>query len=201
MVRGVQRGRPRASSRSMLEDAALDLFVEQSYAGTTIEQIAQRAGVSRNTFFNYFESKSDVFWVLVDDRLAELPEALAETAAEAPVMDALGDALLAIGSGFRTRDGAVGAHPVRDDRQRPRAAGVGPRPPRAAGGRHRPLRGGAERAPAALAPLARHRLRERRSRGGGRAGLGRGGPHPRRARALPRRGARARPRRLRPVVD
>lgn len=100
MVRGVQRGRPRASSRSMLEDAALDLFVEQSYAGTTIEQIAQRAGVSRNTFFNYFESKSDVFWVLVDDRLAELPEALAETAAGAPVMDALGDALLAIGSGF-----------------------------------------------------------------------------------------------------
>lgn len=100
MAPGVQRGRPRASSRSMLEDAALDLFVEQSYAGTTIEQIAQRAGVSRNTFFNYFESKSDVFWVLVDDRLAELPEALARSGRPSGVMAALRDALLAIGSGF-----------------------------------------------------------------------------------------------------
>lgn len=100
MTRAAPRGRPRASSRSVLEDAALDLFVEQSYAGTTVEQIAQRAGVSRNTFFNYFESKSDVFWVLVDDRLAELPEALAATPADLPVLEALRDALLAVGGGF-----------------------------------------------------------------------------------------------------
>ena len=99
-ARAATRGRPRASSRSMLEDAALDLFVEQSYAGTTIEQIAQRAGVSRNTFFNYFSSKSDVFWVLVDDRLAELPAALAAAAPDAPAMDALRGALLAVGAGF-----------------------------------------------------------------------------------------------------
>ncbi|QHC66762.1 TetR family transcriptional regulator [Rathayibacter sp. VKM Ac-2759] len=100
MARSAARGRPRASSRSMLEDAALDLFVEQSYAGTTVEQIAQRAGVSRNTFFNYFESKSDVFWVLVDDRLAELPEALAAVDPSLPVMPALREALLAVGAGF-----------------------------------------------------------------------------------------------------
>lgn len=99
-MRGTQRGRPRASSRSMLEDAALDLFVEQSYAGTTIEQIAQRAGVSRNTFFNYFESKSDVFWVLVDDRLSGLPAALAAIPAERSVMEGLREALLAVGAGF-----------------------------------------------------------------------------------------------------
>jgi len=100
MAGATSRGRPRASSRSMLEDAALDLFLEQSYAGTTVEQIAQRAGVSRNTFFNYFESKSDVFWVLVDDRLAELPAALAATESDRPAMDALRDALLAVGAGF-----------------------------------------------------------------------------------------------------
>lgn len=100
MTRGAKRGRPRASSRSMLEDAALDLFIEQSYGRTTVEQIALRAGVSRNTFFNYFESKSDVFWVFVDDRLAQLPEALAETDTDRPVMDALRDALLVVGSGF-----------------------------------------------------------------------------------------------------
>ncbi|ROQ06632.1 TetR family transcriptional regulator [Rathayibacter sp. PhB93] len=84
----------------MLEDAALDLFVEQSYAGTTVEQIAQRAGVSRNTFFNYFASKSDVFWVLVDDRLAELPAALEAASPAVSTMDALRGALLAVGAGF-----------------------------------------------------------------------------------------------------
>ena len=66
-------GRPRASSRAVIEDAAAELFLENTYALTTIEQITQRAGVSRNTFFNYFGAKSDVLWVELDasiDRLA-----------------------------------------------------------------------------------------------------------------------------------
>jgi AcrR family transcriptional regulator len=66
-------GRPRASSRAVIEDAAAELFLENTYALTTIEQITQRAGVSRNTFFNYFGAKSDLLWVEMDaeiDRLA-----------------------------------------------------------------------------------------------------------------------------------
>ena len=66
-------GRPRASSRAVIEDAAAELFLENTYALTTIEQITQRAGVSRNTFFNYFDAKSDVLWVELDaaiDRLS-----------------------------------------------------------------------------------------------------------------------------------
>ena len=66
------RGRPPASSREMLQDAAFELFLENSYAGTTVEEIAQRAGVSRNTFFNYFPTKSDVFWVELDESLDRL---------------------------------------------------------------------------------------------------------------------------------
>ena len=50
----------------MLEDAAAELFLEQTYAATTIDQIARRAGVSRTTFFNYFDSKSDLLWVELD---------------------------------------------------------------------------------------------------------------------------------------
>jgi AcrR family transcriptional regulator len=66
-------GRPRTSSRGVIEDAAAELFLENTYALTTIEQITQRAGVSRNTFFNYFSAKSDLLWVELDaaiDRLA-----------------------------------------------------------------------------------------------------------------------------------
>ena len=65
------RGRPPASSRDILQDAAFDLFLERSYAQTNIADITQRAGVSRATFFNYFPSKSDVFWVDLDDGLEQ----------------------------------------------------------------------------------------------------------------------------------
>lgn len=70
-------GRPRRSSRNILEEAAAELFLEQGYPGTTVDQIAGRAGVSRNTFFNYFGSKSDVLWVDVDTALAGLERVLA----------------------------------------------------------------------------------------------------------------------------
>lgn len=66
------RGRPRTSSRGVLEEAAIELFLEQGYESTTIDHIAQRAGVSRATFFNYFSSKADVLWCAVDDEIHAL---------------------------------------------------------------------------------------------------------------------------------
>ncbi|WP_234990996.1 TetR/AcrR family transcriptional regulator [Okibacterium fritillariae] len=76
-------GRPKLSSKQILEDAAAELFLEQTYTGTTIDQVARRAGVSRNTFFNYFGSKSDLLWVDVDTALDALDTALASAASTA----------------------------------------------------------------------------------------------------------------------
>jgi AcrR family transcriptional regulator len=70
------RGRPRIGSASLLEEAAFELFLENGYAGTTVEQISTRAGVSRNTFFNYFAAKSDVFWVGLDASIDRVAAAL-----------------------------------------------------------------------------------------------------------------------------
>lgn len=75
-------GRPKLSSKQILEDAAAELFLEQTYTGTTIDQVARRAGVSRNTFFNYFGSKSDLLWVDVDTALDALDTALAAASSE-----------------------------------------------------------------------------------------------------------------------
>jgi AcrR family transcriptional regulator len=87
-------GRKRVSSRAMLEEAACELFLEQTYAGTTVEQIAQRAGVSRNTFFNYFDAKSDVLWAGVDDSTERLSEQLAAELPHTPPMRAVRNAFL-----------------------------------------------------------------------------------------------------------
>ncbi|MCK2021907.1 TetR/AcrR family transcriptional regulator [Microbacterium sp. kSW2-24] len=69
-------GRPKASSRETLAEAACELFLEQGYESTSIAEITQRAGVSRSSFFNYFASKSDVLWSGLDARIAEASDAL-----------------------------------------------------------------------------------------------------------------------------
>ncbi|WP_127793499.1 TetR/AcrR family transcriptional regulator [Agromyces sp. LHK192] len=89
-------GRPRASSRRTLEDAATELFLEQGYAQTTIDQIAQHAGVGRNTFFNYFSAKRDLLWVDADETLGALPDVLADIPTELPPSAALEHAMTAL---------------------------------------------------------------------------------------------------------
>lgn len=70
-------GRPRASSREILAEAACELFLEQGFDDTSISEIATRAGVSRSSFFNYFASKSDILWSPLDERITSLTAHLA----------------------------------------------------------------------------------------------------------------------------
>ena len=69
-------GRPRASSRETLAEAACELFLEQGFEQTSIVDITSRAGVSRSSFFNYFASKADVLWAGLDERIGALEERL-----------------------------------------------------------------------------------------------------------------------------
>lgn len=73
------------SSRATLSEAACELFLERGYEATSIADIAQRAGVSRSSFFNYFASKSAVLWSGLDERIERIVRALAETAPAAGV--------------------------------------------------------------------------------------------------------------------
>lgn len=51
---------PRSVSRTVVIAAALDLFAENGFDQTSVEQIASAAGVSRSTFFRQFGGKDDV---------------------------------------------------------------------------------------------------------------------------------------------
>lgn len=46
-----------ARTRELLVDTAIDLFIEQGYDATTMEQIAERAEVGTSTLYRYFPSK------------------------------------------------------------------------------------------------------------------------------------------------
>lgn len=62
----------KASTFEVLLQAAEELFAEQGYAATTIEQIASRAGASRATFYLHFEGKWQAAAALIERRL--MPE-------------------------------------------------------------------------------------------------------------------------------
>ena len=46
--------------RNAIYDAAIDLFAKEGFDETTVEEVAQAAGVSRRSFFRYFASKDDL---------------------------------------------------------------------------------------------------------------------------------------------
>jgi AcrR family transcriptional regulator len=49
-------------ARGRLERAALELFEEQGYAGTSAAQIAERAGLTPRTLYRHFADKQDVLF-------------------------------------------------------------------------------------------------------------------------------------------
>ena len=65
-------GRPRPTVRERLQQAAFELFDEQGYDGTTVDAIAERAGVGRTTFFRAFRSKEEVIFPHHDDLLEQV---------------------------------------------------------------------------------------------------------------------------------
>jgi AcrR family transcriptional regulator len=75
---GVARWEPGARERLVL--AAVDLFTEQGYDATTVAQIAERAGVTKSTFFRHFPDKRELL-VAGQEALSRL---LAEGIAAAP---------------------------------------------------------------------------------------------------------------------
>ena len=88
-------------ARVRLVVAAVDLFTEQGYDATTVAQIAERAGVTRSTFFRHFSDKREVL-VAGQETLSQL---LSEGIAGAP---ASASPLEAVAAGLERASSAMG---------------------------------------------------------------------------------------------
>lgn len=67
-------------TRERLQATTLELFAEQGFEGTTVAEIASRAGLTERTFFRYFADKREVLFAGQDefegaflDRIAAAP--------------------------------------------------------------------------------------------------------------------------------
>jgi AcrR family transcriptional regulator len=55
-------------TRLAIEDAAVELFLEQGYAATSMRQIAERADLALGGIYNHFASKDEIFGAIVIDK-------------------------------------------------------------------------------------------------------------------------------------
>ncbi|WP_380173918.1 TetR/AcrR family transcriptional regulator [Kineococcus sp. DHX-1] len=72
------RERTRRAVAGEISAAAFDLFVEQGFEATTVDQIAAAAGLSRRSFFRYFATKEDVLLQSLDATGRQVASALSE---------------------------------------------------------------------------------------------------------------------------
>jgi AcrR family transcriptional regulator len=125
-------GRWEPNARERLQAAALDLFSERGFDGTTVSDIAERAGLTERTFFRYFADKREVMF-FGSQLLEERAKAAIEAApASLGPMEAVGLAL----DGFaeqipddpryaRKRYAIVEANPDLRERERNKLAHLG----------------------------------------------------------------------------
>jgi AcrR family transcriptional regulator len=88
--------RKRQLLRDELAEAAVKVLAFQGFEETTVDQIATAVGVSRRTFFRYFESKEDVIVHLLAGAGAQLCAELRARPADEPTASALRHALSAV---------------------------------------------------------------------------------------------------------
>jgi AcrR family transcriptional regulator len=92
--------RKRQLVRDELTEAALKLLAFQGFEATTIDQMAAAAGVSRRTFFRYFQSKEDVIIEFLSDHGRQLSHSLSTRPATEPPAVALHHTLRAFTDTF-----------------------------------------------------------------------------------------------------
>jgi len=116
---GGRRGRPPGTSARELEVASLRLFTERGFDDTTVERIAAAAGVSKRTFFRYFDSKADVLWHAFDGEVRSLRAAFAAVPQQVPLMAAIRQVVVGVNSyraedvpELRTRMSLIGSVPA-----------------------------------------------------------------------------------------
>src|SRR6266536_5189832 len=72
---------PRHERRRQLLDAALEVFVSQGYHAAAMDDIAERAGVSKPVLYQHFPGKLELYLALIDEQAETLKSAIRDALA------------------------------------------------------------------------------------------------------------------------
>jgi AcrR family transcriptional regulator len=97
---------PRTARRAQLLRAAQEVFVQQGYHAAAMDDIADRAGVSKPVLYQHFPSKLELYLALLDQRSADLIGAVREALASTHDNKLRVEATIAAYFEFVDREGA-----------------------------------------------------------------------------------------------
>lgn len=98
------RARKRRETLRRITDAGIGLFIEKGYDATTLDEIAAKAGISRRTFFYYFQSKDDILLSLQSGMGEMLSAAVRDASRDATPLEAVRSAMVAVCATIPTDD-------------------------------------------------------------------------------------------------
>ena len=75
-------------TRQAILDAALELFADKGYFGTSLRDVATAVGVRESALYNYFKSKEALFDALISAHEYSKSQRLASLAGDGPIADA-----------------------------------------------------------------------------------------------------------------
>jgi len=112
-------------------EAALSICARNGYERATVDEIVREAGFSKGAFYVHFESKEDLFWAMLEERLARQQEAFRQTLdPSVPLSDNVRTVLRGI-FGLHLQDPLwsamfmeFAAHAARDERVRKKLAAM-----------------------------------------------------------------------------
>lgn len=117
-------GRWEPNARGRLEEAALELYLEDGFDQTTVADIAARAGLSERTFFRHYADKREVLFggagflqELLVDSVAAAPDSVAPIEAIATALEQAGAFMQERREHSLQRQAVIDANPVLRERE------------------------------------------------------------------------------------
>jgi AcrR family transcriptional regulator len=121
-VAGFDHGHPLAGPGQQhgRSSAAVELFVDRAYESVTVAEIAERAGLTKRTFFRHFADKREVLFGGQEVHRRLFADAIAGAPDSATPLEAIGAGLAAFAAGFgeerrdflAKRQAIIGANPI-----------------------------------------------------------------------------------------
>jgi len=108
------RGRKRAETHARIQTEAMRLFLERGFEATTLDEIAEAAGVSRRSLFHYFASKEEIVFSTKADFPDLIAEAISRRPAAEPLLDMVENALIDLAARFQSAQARAFARLIHD---------------------------------------------------------------------------------------
>ncbi len=131
LAKSTPKRRRREETRQRLMEAGVSVFAHHGYDRATVDEIVREAGFSKGAFYVHFESKEDLFWAMLEERLARQQQAFRQTLdPSAPLFENVRTVLRGI-FGLHVEDPLwsamfmeFAAHAARDERVREKLAAM-----------------------------------------------------------------------------